>query len=136
MAIGALDAKFSAALDAAQSARTPSLAKGSLGKASAANPTVQARAKAQAQDFEAAFLSSMFQQMFSGIQGEGPFGGTQGVGVWRSFLSDEFGKQMAAQGGIGIAPDVYRSLIGQQEAAANPIASQAAAKSAMPVSAH
>jgi Rod binding domain-containing protein len=127
MTIGALDGKFTAALDIAQSARTPSLAKGSLAKT-----TVQARAKAQAQDFEAAFLSSMFQQMFSGIQGEGPFGGTQGVGVWRSFLSDEFGKQMAAQGGIGIAPEVYRSLIGQQEAAT----SQAAARTAMPASAH
>jgi Rod binding domain-containing protein len=127
MAIGALDGKFSAVLDAAQSARTPSPAK----------TTVQARAKAQAQDFEAAFLSSMFQQMFSGIQGEGPFGGTPGIGVWRSFLSDEFGKQMAAQGGIGIAPDVYRSLIGQQEAAANPIAAtQSAAKTAMPAGAH
>jgi len=116
MAAGALDARFTAALDAAQSARVTSPAK----------TTVQARAKAQAQDFEAVFLSSMFQQMFSGLQGEGPFGGTPGVGVWRSFLSDEFGKQMAARGGIGIAPEVYRSLIGQQEAAAGQAAKASA----------
>jgi len=72
-------------------------------------------ARAQAQDFEAMFLGSMFQNMFTDIEGEGPFGGGAGVGVWRSFLSDEYAKSYAKAGGIGLADQVYRSLLAQQE---------------------
>lgn len=76
-----------------------------------------AKAKAAAQDFEAVFLNTMFQQMFTGIDGEGPFGGQGASGVWRSFLTDEYSKNFAKAGGIGIASHVYRSLIEQQAAA-------------------
>ena len=75
-----------------------------------------AKARATAVDFEAAFLSSMFGQMFTAIDGEGPFGGGVGVGVWRSFLSDEYAKSFAKSGGIGLADHVYRALMAQQEA--------------------
>ena len=50
------------------------------------SPTAQGKAKATSQDFEAMFLNSMFSQMTSGLQGEGPFGSTTGTGVWRSML--------------------------------------------------
>jgi peptidoglycan hydrolase FlgJ len=70
-----------------------------------------------AQDFEAVFLNSMFSQMFTGIEGDGPFGGGQALGIWRSFLTDEYSKSFAKNGGIGIASDVYRTLMAQQEAA-------------------
>jgi peptidoglycan hydrolase FlgJ len=76
----------------------------------------KAKARSQAVDFEAMFLSSMFNQMLTGIDGEGPFGGSGGAGVWRSFLSDEYGKSFAKAGGIGIADHVYGALISQQEA--------------------
>jgi len=75
-----------------------------------------AKARAAAQDFEAVFLNSMFQNMFTGISGEGPFGGSGAVGVWRSMLTDEYSKSFARSGGIGIADQVYRTLITQQEA--------------------
>ena len=75
-----------------------------------------AKAREQAQDFEAVFLNSMFQHMFAGIKGDGPFGGGVGVGVWRSFLIDEHAKSFAKSGGIGLADHVYSSLIAQQEA--------------------
>jgi peptidoglycan hydrolase FlgJ len=75
----------------------------------------KAKAKAASQDFEAVFLNSMFQQMFTGIEGDGPFGGNGATGVWRSFLTDEYAKSFAKAGGIGIADHVYRSLIAQQE---------------------
>lgn len=75
----------------------------------------KAKAKAAAQDFEAVFLNSMFQQMFSGVQGEGPFGGNGATGVWRSFLTDEYAKSFAKSGGIGIADQVYSALLTQQE---------------------
>jgi flagellar protein FlgJ len=85
--------------------------------ASGARPAIdlKARARAQATDFEAVFLTTMFNQMFTGIDGDGPFGGGGAAGVWRSFLSDEYGKSFAKVGGIGIADHVYRALLTQQE---------------------
>lgn len=79
----------------------------------------KARAREQAVEFEAMFLNSMFSQMFTGIDGDGPFGGGGKAGVWRSFLTDEYSKSFARAGGVGIADHVYRSLLNQQEAAAN-----------------
>jgi peptidoglycan hydrolase FlgJ len=74
------------------------------------------RAKAASQSFEAVFLNSMFEHMFTGIEGEGPFGGSGATKVWRSFLTEAYAKNLAKAGGIGIADQVYRSLIGHQEA--------------------
>jgi Rod binding domain-containing protein len=79
---------------------------------------VHAKARASAVDFEATFLNTMFSQMFTGIDGDGPFGGGGAGGVWRSFLSDEYAKTFAKAGGIGLADHVYRALIAQQEARA------------------
>ena len=76
----------------------------------------KAKARTQATDFEAVFLNSMFGQMFTGIDGDGPFGGGGSAGVWRSFLTDEYSKSFAKAGGIGIADHVYRALLAQQEA--------------------
>jgi flagellar protein FlgJ len=81
------------------------------------SPQAQAKAKATATDFEAMFLNSMFSQMTSGIKGEGPFGDTPGTGVWRSMLTEQYSKSFAQAGGVGIATDVFRTLIMQQ---ANP----------------
>ena len=77
---------------------------------------IKAKAKATALDFETVFLNTMFGHMFTGIDGEGPFGGNPGVGVWRSFLTDEYAKSFAKAGGVGIANQVYRELIAQQAA--------------------
>ena len=78
------------------------------------SPQAQAKAKATATDFEAMFLNSMFSQMTSGIKGEGPFGDTPGTGVWRSMLTEQYSKSFAKAGGVGIASDVYHTLIMQQ----------------------
>ena len=80
------------------------------------NLTKQTKARAAAQDFEAVFLNSMFQHMFTGISGDGPFGGSGASGVWRSMLTDEYSKSFAKAGGIGIADQVYRTLMARQEA--------------------
>jgi len=82
------------------------------GKLSAAGKD---KARAAAQDFEAVFLNSMFQHMFTGIDGEGPFGGQGATGVWRSVLTDQYAKSVAKAGGIGIAAQVYRSMMAHQE---------------------
>jgi peptidoglycan hydrolase FlgJ len=78
------------------------------------SPKAQARAKATATDFEAMFLNSMFSQMTSGVKGEGPFGDTPGTGVWRSMLTEQYSKNFAKAGGVGISNDVFRTLILQQ----------------------
>jgi Rod binding domain-containing protein len=78
--------------------------------------TGNAKAHAAAKDFEAVFLNSMFQHMFTGIDGDGPFGGQGATGVWRSVLTDQYAKSIAKSGGIGIADQVYKSLIAHQEA--------------------
>ena len=59
-----------------------------------------AKARAVAEEFEAMFLNSMFQQMFASV-GNGPFGGGPGATVWRSFLTDEYAKSFVKKGGIG-----------------------------------
>jgi peptidoglycan hydrolase FlgJ len=91
------------------SAGAPAAAKGTLSE------EVRSKARASAVDFEATFLNTMFSQMFTGIDGDGPFGGGGAGGVWRSFLSDEYAKTFAKAGGIGLADHVYRALIAQQE---------------------
>jgi peptidoglycan hydrolase FlgJ len=74
-----------------------------------------ATAKNVAQDFEGVFLSQMFNEMFSGIETDGEFGGGPGEDMFRSLMVDEYGKQMAAQGGIGLGTQVMRELISAQE---------------------
>lgn len=78
------------------------------------SPQAQEKAKASAQDFESVFLNSMFQQMFSEVKGEGPFGSTDGTGPWRSMLTEEHAKGISKSGGVGVSDDVFRTLIMQQ----------------------
>lgn len=73
------------------------------------------KARQAAEDFEAVYLNAMFSQMFTAMDGEGPFGGGKALGVWRSFLTDEYAKSFAKKGGIGIASEVYRTLMMTQE---------------------
>ena len=74
----------------------------------------QAKAKSTATDFEAMFLNSMFAEMTNGLKGEGPFGDTPGTGVWRSMLTEQYSKNFAKAGGVGISNEVFRTLILQQ----------------------
>ena len=83
-----------------------------------AGAMTNAKARTAAEDFEAVFLNSMFSQMMTKVEGEGPFGGSQASGVWRSFLVNEYSKSFAKAGGIGLANHVYNALIAQQEARA------------------
>jgi peptidoglycan hydrolase FlgJ len=78
------------------------------------SPQAQAKAKSTATDFEGMFLNQMFSQMTSGLKGDGPYGDTQGTGVWRSMLTEQYSKSFAKAGGVGISNEVYRTLILQQ----------------------
>lgn len=71
--------------------------------------------RAVAEEFEAVFLSAMMQHMFAGIETDGPFGGGRSEETWRSLLVEEYGKSIAAAGGIGIADEIARELLALQE---------------------
>ena len=59
----------------------------------------------------------MIGHMFSGIKADGLFGGGNAEEMFRSLLTDEYGKSVARSGGIGIADQVVRSVMLQfQEA--------------------
>ena len=70
------------------------------------------------------FLNSMFSQMTSGLKGDGPFGDTPSTGVWRSMLTEQYSKQFAKAGGVGIANEVYRTLIVTQAKSGDKSANQ------------
>ena len=78
------------------------------------SPQVKAKAQTQAQNFEGMFINSMFSEMTNGLKGEGPFGNTIGTGIWRSMQIEQYSKSFAQAGGVGIAKNVYRTLIMQQ----------------------
>lgn len=87
--------------------------------AGAAVPSVASRPAAArtAQEFEAFFLSSIMETLFSGVGTDGFFGGGQSEGIYRSMLLQEYGKVAARRGGIGIAAAVEREMLRMQEVA-------------------
>jgi len=70
---------------------------------------------AAARDFEAVFISQMFEQMWSGVKTDGPAGGGTGEGIFRSLMIQDIGRQIANQGGIGLADTVKREMLAMQE---------------------
>ncbi len=74
---------------------------------------------ATAKDFEAMFMTEMLRPMFEGIEVDPTFGGGKTEEVFRDFMLDEYGKQLASTGTFGIADLVKKQLIEMQEHAAN-----------------
>lgn len=67
------------------------------------------------QDFEAVFLSQVFENMFAGVGTDSLFGGGNGETVYRSLLLQQYSKVAAKSGGIGIADAVQREILRTQE---------------------
>ena len=80
---------------------------------------IKGKAKSASGEFEAMFLNSMFEQMNTNVDGEGPFGGSGALKVWRSLLTDQYAKTFAQNGGVGIASHVYDALLKQQGVSAS-----------------
>ena len=64
-----------------------------------------------ARDFEAAFIGQMLNHMFEGVDAPAPFGGGHGEDAFKSFLTEAVAKQMAANGGMGLADDLRRQML-------------------------
>lgn len=87
-------------------------------QASAPSPTrtqSAAQARKVAEDFEAFFVSQSFEFMFAGIKTDGTFGGGHAEEMFRSMLSQEYGKASVRGNSIGIADQVYREILKTQE---------------------
>jgi Rod binding domain-containing protein len=74
----------------------------------------RAQIRETAQKFEASFLSSMLQPMFDSVETDSLFGGGPGETMFRSFLTDAMGKQMARSGGVGLSASVEREMLKMQ----------------------
>lgn len=68
-----------------------------------------------AQDFEAVFLNTMLESMFTGLEEGGAWGNGTGSEAWRGMLVEEYSRTIAQSGGIGVADAVKRELIALQE---------------------
>jgi Rod binding domain-containing protein len=73
------------------------------------------KAHAAAQEFEAFFVGQMMEYMSAGIKSDGVFGGGQAEDTWRSMLNQEYGKQIAKSGRLGIADMVMKGMVQAQE---------------------
>jgi Rod binding domain-containing protein len=76
--------------------------------------TDNASARKVAQDFEAYFMSQFVDRMFQGIPKDSLSGSGNGEEIFRSLLSQEYGKAMSSRGS-GIADQVYREILKTQE---------------------
>ena len=85
------------------------------GQKSASAGINRAEAEEAAESFEAFFLTRMMESMFEGVSTEGMFGGGQAEKIYRSLLLDEYGKEMAKVGSVGVKDYVMQAVLQLQE---------------------
>lgn len=69
-----------------------------------------------AKQFESSMISSLLQPMFNGLSTDGPFGGGEAEGTFRSFLVDAISKQVEKAGGLHLSSTIQKELIRMQQA--------------------
>jgi Rod binding domain-containing protein len=84
--------------------------------ASSLPPAQTAKLWQAAHDFEAMAIGQLLQPMFDTVDSaHGAFGGGDGEATWRPMMVDAIGKQMAANGGLGLAAPVFQAMLRAQE---------------------
>jgi Rod binding domain-containing protein len=73
------------------------------------------RVRAAAQEFEAFFVGQMMEYMSAGLSADENFGGGHAEDTWRSMLNQEYGKQIAKSGRLGVADHVMTAMLRAQE---------------------
>jgi Rod binding domain-containing protein len=68
-----------------------------------------------AQDFEASFLSQMFQHMFEGVGEDNMFNGGVGEDSFKSFMVGEYAKLTTQSGKVGLSQQIEAQLLKLQE---------------------
>jgi Rod binding domain-containing protein len=85
------------------------------GAVPAINAKDEAAIKAAGDDFEAFFVAHAFEDMFADVSTDPLFGGGEAEGIFRSLLLQEYGKQVAKAGGVGVSSMVQKQLLQLQE---------------------
>jgi|NOAtaT_7_FD_contig_51_395539_length_1886_multi_3_in_0_out_0_2 Rod binding domain-containing protein len=86
-----------------------------LGLKARASGMTQDQIEKTAKDFESMFLSQMLEQMFGESVGSEMFGDEQTSEVYKGLVVEQYGKEIARSGGIGIADYVKKELLRLQE---------------------
>jgi Rod binding domain-containing protein len=73
------------------------------------------KVKKAAQDFEAFFVGSMMESMTADMEPDAVFGGGHGEEMWRSMLNQEYGKEVAKGGKLGLSSSVMSAMLKMQE---------------------
>jgi Rod binding domain-containing protein len=103
----------------------PPAALSSVALPPAANPAAKppsqsadpAKVLKSAHDFEAMAIGQLLQPMFDTVDtAHGKFGGGAGEEAWKPMMVQEFAKQIASHGGLGLAKPVYDAMLRMQEA--------------------
>lgn len=71
-------------------------------------------ARKVAEEFEAMFLGQMLKPMFEPLDSDGLTGGGAGERAFRPMLVERYAEEMVAQGGIGLADQVYGEILRMQ----------------------
>ncbi|MDK9722008.1 MAG: rod-binding protein [Rhodospirillales bacterium] len=66
-------------------------------------------------DFEASFLSQMFQHMFQGVGEDNLFSGGAGEESFKSFMLGEYAKLTAQTGRVGLSQQIEAHMLKMQE---------------------
>lgn len=75
-------------------------------------------AREAAEEFEAVFVTTIVENMFSSVSTDGPFGGGHSEQVYRSMMNEEYANAIVKAGGIGLADNIYREILKLQEQSA------------------
>lgn len=81
----------------------------------AINSRSAVEARKTAESFEAVFIAQMLAPMFESVPTDDMFGGGHAESIFRSMQVEEFGKDIAKRGGVGIADAVFREIMSAQE---------------------
>lgn len=73
--------------------------------------------RAVAQNYEAVYLNTMLQEMYSGLETDGMFGGGTSEDIFRSMQIDEYAKSIAKSGQTPLADQIAMELVRLQEIA-------------------
>ncbi|HQT78521.1 MAG TPA: rod-binding protein [Rhodopila sp.] len=74
-----------------------------------------ARIMKAARDFEAMAIGQLLQPMFDTVDtAHAQFGGGAGEEAWKPMLVQEYARQIAAHGGLGLAKPIYEAMLRMQ----------------------
>jgi peptidoglycan hydrolase FlgJ len=94
------------------------------------SPTAALKDFKAAQGFAAMAIGELFEPMFQTVDlSKTRFGGGAGEAAWQPILVQAIGRQVAAEGGLGITATVFAELVRQQENSSHPPGSKSGAKS-------